>query len=236
MYGTMLGAALLLAAPVDDLTLRATTSEGDTVLYEFTSTPKTERAWLVITDRVANHRTERPFKFELDSDVKGVLAAATNKGKETTAASITMMRTTYRSHRERTGGVTIRETNGDEESVFSANRWAESDLKAKAYPGHTLEAMLIDGGPTGTVLVRCSSDVSGDAEKGYTYTWNVENRTAAAVKVKWAGVEGTVEPKKTLTKTTTAKDLTLEQSEIAAVELADKRAYTFRANVWAAPK
>src|SRR5262245_24319780 len=233
MLRTVLTAALVLTAPADDLKLEASVSSGGVREYEFSSMPKTDNGVLgkvTITDTVTNH-CERRIRFELDKDEGGVIAGVVKRGDATVPRSVTMVRTTYRRFVEGDGSLTILRVNGNLDSTFNANRWVEANQPpVKAHPGAKLEARLIDGGSTGKVLVRCVSEVTGDKEKGYTYTLTIENLSTEAVSFTWAGLKGKIEPKKTFAKSDSATTLTTEQSGLATFDFGSKREFGIRAN------
>src|SRR5213078_1776123 len=76
------------------------------------------------------------------------------------------------------------------------NGWVAGKSRYPAYARGRLEAKLIEGDEKGKVLARCTSEISRDATNGYVYGYAVENLTDKPLKFKWAGLEGTVDPKK----------------------------------------
>jgi hypothetical protein len=238
MFGMVLGAAVLLAGPPDDLTLHAEVRDSGGLLYEFASTPTRENGVMpryVVTDVLTNHHVGEEYTFTVGKDVRGAIRQAGKRDGKVVPQSVTLVWTSYRGLTEGDGPVALFTVNGDE-SAFSANRWVESNGAAGAYPGRTLEAKLIEGGANGTVLAWCKSEVTGDKEKGYTYTYTVENRTEKPVTFKWAGLEGKVEPKKTFSKSEPGKVLSNEESGALTLDWGDKREFAIRANFWARPK
>jgi hypothetical protein len=127
-------------------------------------------------------------------------------------------------------------THDGREFGFSASRWIESDTTVKAFPGGTLEAKLIDGGPKGTVLVRCVCAASGSRAKGYVLSYTVENLTNRPLRFKWAGLEGEVGPKRDFLKVERPAEVTAETSGLATIDFGDKQEYALPANFWARPK
>jgi len=239
MFPRVLFAALALVVPADDMKLEASVSSGSGKEYEFSSTPTKDNGVLPkysITDTVTNY-CERRIRFELDKDEGGVIAAVVKRGNATVPRSITMVRTTYRRFVEADGSLTIVRVNGNLDSSFNANRWLEANQPpATAHPGAKLEAELIDGGPTGRVLVRCVSEVTGDKEKGYKYTLTIENLSTDAVSFKLAGRKGLIEAKQTFTKSESFRTLTTEQSGLLTLDFGNKLEFGIRANFWDRPQ
>jgi hypothetical protein len=184
-----------------------------------------------VTDMVSNHVTGSSLVFTIAGWAKGTVPQAKDGG-----SVLTMVRTTYRpvtaaypqfvddlpglgGHYEQQCGV-----------------WLESGREVTAFPGGKLEAKLIDGGEKGKVLVRCASEVTGDRDKGYTYTYTVENLTDKPISFRWADLEGKVAPGKTYTKSEPSKKLTVEKSDLLTIETQNGSEFAVRANVWARPK
>src|SRR5262249_15126807 len=143
-----------------------------------------------ITNTLSNFR-ERPYRYDFEHGQTAWIAATTRKGDATIPKSVTAVRTSYREFTQHIGSITWAKTNGEEEGAGTAGQWVESNATpVRVHPGAKLEAKLIDGGPTGKVLVRCVSEVTGDKDKGYAYTLTIENLSSDAVSFKWAGLRG----------------------------------------------
>ena len=239
MLSTLLTAALILVTPAEDMTLLASVETKGGLQYEFSSNhvkDNGQRPKYTITNTISNYR-EIPFRFDLDQDQKVWVATTVKKGNATVPKSITTVRTTYRRMAQLECGVSVATTSGEETSAFPAVQWFESNTAAiKAQPGDKLEAKLVDGGANGKALVRCISEVTGDKEKGYTYTLTIENLSTEAVSFKWAGLKGKIEPKKSFTHSESATTLTNEQSGLATLDFGNKREFGIRANFWDRPK
>jgi hypothetical protein len=225
--------------PAEDMTLLASRENNDVLQYEFSSNhvkDNGQRPKYTITNTISSYR-EIPFRFGLDLDQSVWVAATVRKGNATIPKSITTVRTTYRPMAQHFGSVIVAKTTGEEISAGTAAQWFESNAApVKAQTGAKLEAKLIDGGPTGKVLVRCVSEVTTDKEKGYTYTLTIENLSTEAVSFKWAGLKGKIEPKKSFTQSESATTLTNEQSGLATLDFGNKREFGIRANFWQRPK
>jgi hypothetical protein len=106
----------------------------------------------------------------------------------------------------------------------------------KAFPGGTLEAKLIDGGPKGTVLARCICAVSVSRARGYMVAYTVENLTDRPLRFQWAGLKGEVGPKRDAVTVERLTEPTAEVSGLATLDFGDKQEYVIRTNFWARPK
>ncbi len=255
MFGTVVVASLFLvpaqgrprlqAPPVDDKELAAWSGDSDSPLYKFTSAcvDKGPKQGAVITDTMSNGYTDSWLWYAIrrgGNEGRLPTAGQTKDGK-TLLRSMTAVRTTYRQIEEITDSVALFSDKVQEE--HTATRWLEAGPGPWAEPGRSpLEAKLIEGDAKGKVLVRCASDVSGDKDKGYTYTYTVENRSDKPVQFKWAGFEGKIEPGKSFTKTQQSKEQTREESGRAEFDFGDHKEFTIPAvfaipaNLWGRPK
>jgi hypothetical protein len=187
----------------------------------------------IVTDSMMNY-TNQELVFSLKGGGKGIISAATKGLAGVTPRALTMVRTSHRLARQAMSG--LEGTQNGHEFAGTAMRWLESDAIVKAFPGGTLEAKLIDGGPKGTVLVRCFCAASGSRAKGYILSFTVENLTDRPLRFKWAGLEGEVGPKRDFLKVEHPAELTAETSELATFDFGDKQEYGLRTNFWARPK
>jgi hypothetical protein len=120
--------------------------------------------------------------------------------------------------------------------TFGGVFWTEADKPVAAFPGGKLETKWVEGDKDGKVRVRIVSEVTGDKDKGYTYTYTVENTGDKAIHFQWAGWKGDIDPKKAFTKTEHSEKVTEERSEIAKIEFKGEAEVQMKCNLWVRPK
>jgi hypothetical protein len=250
MLGTFAFTFLLVAPAASGNVLTAAVGEGDDRQFQFTSdwVDKGPKQGAVITETITNFRTDtwRTYHWHLGNDLGRLPTAEKNKDGKAVPRSMTMVRTTHRRVEEVSDNCSSACWSRDfgfSEEASPANRWREANPGPWAEPGRVvLEAKLIEGDENGKVMVRCASDVTGDKDKGYTYTNTVENLSDKPVQFKWAGFEGKIEPGKSFIKSLSSKEQTREESGLAEFDFGDHREFTvpavfaIRANLWARPK
>ncbi|MFO0809288.1 MAG: hypothetical protein U0746_11730 [Gemmataceae bacterium] len=190
-----------------------------------------------ITEVLVNHDPAGGFTYTVTADTKGLIAASKRDNGVIVPTIRSMVRTTYRPIVEQTIQVQVDTDRAEAKSVFSCTRWVEEDKKVLASGGAKLEVKLIEGPPDRKPSFLCTSVVTHDAAKGYTYTHTIENLSDGEVKVRWGAAEGVIKSKSKLTKTVSSDRQAVEVSEPVTVELGGgKPPLVFAANVWLVPK
>jgi len=220
-----------LGADPNEMTLRSSVSSGDKPEIGFVSVQRPVdggRWYFVLSESVTNYVPRFALHFKV-GEAKGIVPAAKGGPKV-----MTMVRNTYRFPRQIFGQFDHRYPAQDDfEGTFTSNRWDEGKGRYPAYAGGRLGARLIEGDEKGKVLARFASEVSRDSAAGYVYAYVVENLTDRPLKFKWAGLEGSVEPKKTFAKKETTTKLSEEESGTASLDFSDGREFVIHANLWA---
>jgi hypothetical protein len=148
-----------------------------------------------------------------------------------------MVRSTYRPLAQVTDSGVTGWAVGVEEFSHSAASWTESKRPVAAFPGGKLEAKLIDGDAKGKELLRVRSEITGEKEKGYTYSYVIENLSDRGLGFRWAGMREKLAPKKSFTKKEVSDKLTEEKSDLMTIDFDDGEAtIVMRTNLWAVPK
>ncbi|HEY1379001.1 MAG TPA: hypothetical protein VGF55_19530 [Gemmataceae bacterium] len=240
MWATVLLSLGLLPA-ANDNRLTAEVSDDDKPVYSYSSEYESEKGdkvrWTV-TDTARSYHTDARMFYVVSDKEKGTIARATKKANgEVVPSSVTMMWTSYTPPRQTQYALTGAITGNADDFASGGMYWSASANKIAAFSGGKLEAKLIDGDKTGKVRVRFASEVTGDKDKGYTYSYTVENLGDRPLFFKWAGFEGKVEPKKTVTKGERSDKLTEQQTDLATIDFEGGEAtFAIRANHWAKPK
>jgi len=177
--------------------------------------------------------------FILPNDERGSVPAAVKKlNGEVVPSARTLIRTTYRPVRQLLDGVSGAVT-GEKGEVFSfpGGCWTEAENPVAAFPGGKLETGLLDGDLKGKELLRAVSEVTGDKEKGYTYSYVIENLSDRSLGFRWNGMREKLGPKKSYTKKVASEKLTEEKSELITIDFDDGEAtIVMKTNLWAPPK
>src|SRR5262249_19757684 len=189
-----------------------------------------------LTTTVTSQVTLARLFFMLPSGETGSIRPASKRGFELIPSHLTMARSTYRALRQVVDSVRGWAV-GVDRFAHTATSWTESDRALTAFPGGKLEAKLIDGDAKGKELLRVTSEVTGDKEKGYTYSYVVENLSDRSLGFRWGGMREKLGPKKSFTKKEVSEKLTEEKSELLTIDFDDGEAtIVMKTNLWAPPK
>jgi hypothetical protein len=164
-----------------------------------------------------------------------LLQDATVHNQMVVAADLTFRPNSYRPVAPRAVQLDYEFPNGPLKSASNGMQfWVEQGV-AKAKPGLVLFATITRDG-SNKPSVKCSSVVERLESGGYRYVYTISNETDEELSYKWAGLEGKIPPKITLTHSFNGDKLTTEQRSTLELQSPNSPAkLVIPANVWEKP-
>jgi hypothetical protein len=224
---------LVFGGAEQETELKSSVGDPDKPQYAFTSKFELKKDGTLITDAAINGLASGPLMFSLRSGMRGTLPPATKDGNAVKPRSLTATRTTHRTVTEVSDSF-----KGTAKAAFEmpASGWSEIGGWPKARLGARLEACLYDGGADGKPVVKVKSEAEAGEKNVYKVAYTVENSSVKTITFEWAGLKGTVEPRKSFVKVESPDDAPTEEPAVFTFHYGDKEEFGFRTSVWSRKK